>query len=279
MGLATLQKTGTITVIFFMKILVNYANPAYRNAQKFNSKTGLSVGNFDEVYEYGPASIDPIFYEKNKHILEQAKGSGLWLWKPYIILDALKKSKVGDVIVYSDSASHFIQKVDYLSNLPSEFNQDVIPFELERSEGEWSKRDAFVLIGVDGLGFEKTQQRLGSPIVVKVSDKSLNFFHEFLELAQDIRIIGDCPNTCGLENYPGFQSNRHDQTIFSLLSKKYHLKAFRDPSQWGNQSIGQYYESPYPQIMELTRQRFPKQAKLKYKVVRWLKKLIPPKRL
>ena len=254
-----------------MKILVNYANSTYKNAQKFNSKTGLTVGNFDHVYEYCPELIDPIFYEKNKLILGQRKGAGLWLWKPYIILDAIKKSKSGDLIVYSDSASHFIQKVDYLTSLPSEFNQDVIPFELERHEGEWSKRDAFVLMGVDGLGFERTRQRLGSPIIVRTSDVSLDFFHEYLELAQDIRIIGDGPNTCDLENYPGFQSNRHDQTIFSLLSKKHGLIGFRDPSQWGNHDVDMYPNSKYPQIMELTRQASPKQAGIKYRMLRFLK--------
>ena len=33
------------------------------------------------------------FYKDNKKILDQDKGAGWWLWKPYYILEVLKKSK------------------------------------------------------------------------------------------------------------------------------------------------------------------------------------------
>ena len=48
------------------KILINYANKAFKKAQKLNSKTGLGVGNFDRVIEYSPKDIDKKFYEKNE---------------------------------------------------------------------------------------------------------------------------------------------------------------------------------------------------------------------
>lgn len=257
-----------------MKILINYANKRFRKAQIFNTKTALEIGKVDCVLEYGPELIDKSFFEKNRKILEHQKGAGYWLWKPYIILDALKKFDQGDVIIYSDSASHFLTKVDYLTDLIEQSGQDIIPFELELLEKDWSKRDAFVIMGVEDLDFHLSRQRLGSPIIAKVSDFSINFFEKCLNFATDARVISDAPNTCGLDNYFGFQSNRHDQTIFSLLSKKYGLQAFRDPSQFGNPRMAEYPNSQYPQVMELTRQPSPKQARMFYKHRQFLKRLL-----
>lgn len=244
-----------------MKIIVNYANPRYEQAQKFNTQSAVEAGKADCVLEYGPESIDTIFFEKNRKVLQHEKGGGYWLWKPYIILDALRKSQPGDILMYVDSGCHFIKGMDYLTDLLETSGQDIIPFEVQHQESAWSKRDAFSLMGLDGLGFESTRQRLSGFIVVKNSQFSLNFFEEFLSYAQDIRIIGDYPNVCGFQNFPDFQCNRHDQTVFSLLSKKYKLEAFRDPSQWGNREVGIYPNSPYPQIIELTRNTHPKKAR------------------
>lgn len=40
------------------KILINYANEAFRESQILNSKTGLEVEKFDKVIEYSPKDID-----------------------------------------------------------------------------------------------------------------------------------------------------------------------------------------------------------------------------
>ena len=39
----------------------------------------------------------------------------------------------------------------------------------------------------------------------------------------DKRIITDDPNEPGVENYPDFKEHRHDQSILSLLVKKFGL--------------------------------------------------------
>ena len=41
--------------------------------------------------------IDPEFYAKNKFILNQPRGAGYWLWKHYIIKDALSRVNDGDI--------------------------------------------------------------------------------------------------------------------------------------------------------------------------------------
>ena len=257
-----------------MITLINYANHQYRNAQAFNTKTAYEIGKVDRVINYQPESIDVEFLKKNYEILSKNRGAGYWLWKPYIIAKTLEQIADGDVLIYSDSASHFIHSVDPLIELLNEDKYGILSFEWEGLEGAWTKRDAFILMGVDDLGFERSNQRLGSPILLKKSFLTQQFFNEYLFFACDARIISDNQNVMGHPNYAGFQEHRHDQSIFSLLCKKYKISRHRDPAQWGNPHISFYPHSPYPQIMELTRQPNPKQAKrsyqIKQKVLRFL---------
>ncbi|MCK4650242.1 hypothetical protein KAT36_03330 [Candidatus Pacearchaeota archaeon] len=237
------------------KILINYANDAFKKAQKLNSKTGMEVGNFDRIIEYGPKDIDKKFYKKNKHILIQLRGGGYWLWKPYIILKTLmrKDIKMGDYIFYSDSGSYFINKIDYLVNLSKKYKQDIIPLGMKKCpiEKYWAKRDAFILMGLDKKEFYNTPQIGCGSVLIRKSTSSIHFFKEFLEYAQDERIITDIPSQLG-KNYRGFIENRHDQVIFSLLKKKYKLKTFRHPAQFGNDEVD-LWKDKYPQIIVATR--------------------------
>lgn len=216
-----------------MNTLLNFATDSFRNAQKFNSKTGVSIGGFSHVYEANPANISSDFYQANQAILDCQKGAGYWLWKPYFLLEVLKQSNEGDLIFYSDSASHFISPVKRLMELPSIYQQDVIPFELNLLEGQWTKRRCFKVMGLDNYGFENTKQRLASFILLKKSNMSIDFVSEYLHYCTNIELICDDKTDQGCVNFSGFQAHRHDQSIFSLLTKKYQLQAFRDPSQWG----------------------------------------------
>lgn len=253
-----------------MKILVNYATESFYRAQEFNKKTGLKVGGFDYVIENNPNSLELDFRSTYSNILSQPRGAGYWLWKPYCILHALEQSSEGDVIMYADSASHFVKPLTPLFNLIESGEQDVIPFSLELPEANWTKRDAFVLMGCDTQGFEKSSQRLASFILTRKSEKSLAFFKEYLDYCTDPQILTDSDNICGAPNYDGFREHRHDQSIFSLLTKKYALEVFRDPCQWGNSHVKKFSNSPYPQLIEHTRQKSPKQARLSYQIKRFL---------
>ena len=237
------------------KILINYANEAFRESQILNSKTGLEVGGFDKVIEYSPKDIDKKFYEKNKHILTQMRGAGYWLWKPYMILKTLNRKdvKFGDYIFYSDSGAYFIDSIDHLIPLCKKYRQDIIVFSRKNHliERNWVKRDALILMDMDREEVLNSAQVGATFILIKKSKFSVNFFEEFLHYAQDERIITDSPSTLGKE-HKGFKENRHDQSIFSLLCKKYNLRYFRFPFQDGNEIV-HLFEDKYPQILVLTR--------------------------
>ncbi|MBU3621127.1 hypothetical protein [Polynucleobacter sp. CS-Odin-A6] len=253
-----------------MKLLVNFATENFGGAQQFNTKTALKIGNFDRVLSTNPDLVDEQFKIQHEPILRQSRGAGYWLWKPYIIMQALDQLRDGDLLMYADAASHFIHSANPLLELPATYKQDIIPFELDLPESAWTKRDAFVYMNADAMGFQETRQFLASFIVIRKSAFSMRFMAEYLEYCCNPNILTDLDNLCGLPNYPGFTAHRHDQSVFSLLCKKYQLQGFRDPSQWGNSQASQFSNSSYPQIMEHTRQQSPKQAKLLFKLKRFM---------
>ncbi|MCX6154929.1 MAG: hypothetical protein NT007_12305 [Candidatus Kapabacteria bacterium] len=254
-----------------MKLLINYSDKNFTKAQQLNTTTGYEIAGFDKVIEYSPDDIDSEFKEKNKKILGYSRGGGYWLWKPYIIRKALDLIGEADYLFYADSGSIFVNSIDPLIELQKREKQDIIPFELRFMEKQYTKRDALVLMDCDEPKYTESFQRLAGYNLIKKTDFSTRFINEFLNFACDERIITDKLNSCGLEEYPEFIEHRHDLSIFSLLTKKYGLKAFRDPSQFGKGLENLYPDSDYPMILESTRKS---NSRIKRSMIKRIEKIM-----
>lgn len=237
-----------------MIIAVNYADKSFQRAQKLNSRTARQWGA-DKVIEYGPEDIDEAFRRRNREILNAPRGGGYYLWKPYVYRKAYDELGEGDYLIYTDSGSVYVNKIQYLIDCMEHQKMSVMIFSLEKERIEKSntKRDAFVLTGCDEAKYTDTPQSIGGYFVCKKAPEVEAFLDEVLQYAQDIRIISDKPNVMGFPNYAEFTDHRHDQSVISLMSKKHGLKRFRDPSQFGQVN---HYEteveqrSTYPQIVD-----------------------------
>ena len=216
--------------------LVNYATNRFLKAQKRLNKSARKFG-IGHCLSYTDKDIlHTDFYEKNKEILNQERGAGYWLWKPYIILQALKQANDGDVIIYSDSGAEIIASLQPLINL-SLNRKGLIFFQVPCYtttfvNKSWTKRDCFILMEADNKAFHQAQQVAGSPSLFIKNQANIDFIQQWLHYCEDPRIITDQPNTCGKKNYPEFYDHRHDQSVLSILVKKNGLEIFRDPSQF-----------------------------------------------
>lgn len=241
-----------------MVIVVNYADGNFKKTQAFNTKTAKKWGA-DKVISFGREDIDAEFATRNAEILKGKMGGGFFLWKPYFIKRVYETMSENDYLFYSDSGAIFVNKIQYLIDCMDKENVDIMLFSLENEilERKYTKRDIFILMDCDSEKYAETPQILAGYMILKKTDFVTKFLNEWLEYAQDERLETSMDNTLGLPNYEGFVAHR-TQSIPSLLAKKYELKVFRDPSQFG--LINRYPEdvekrSTYPQIIDSHRMK------------------------
>ena len=244
---------------------VTYSTENYKSVRKLNVKSAYRKGKADIVFEYTPEDIDESFKESYKKIFSYKRGAGLWLWKPYIINKALSLINNGDYLIYSEAASIYIRPIKYLVDSLEKSRQDLMVFELPLITEQWTKRETFVRMQCENDGYEKKNQISASFILVKKSFYSVAFIKDYLSFCCDEATISAVQFDKSIENSSNFIEHREDQSVLSLLSMKYKLKAFRDPSQYGIRpweyivskeviyNQGTYENSAYPSIFLHTR--------------------------
>ena len=238
------------------KIHISYGNQAYNKSLDLLEKSSLKAGKSDEFIRYTEDWLKTTeFYKKNSYILNKTRGNGFWIWKPYIILDTFKDLQDGDIVLYSDAGLKVIDNLDPLFEIAqTDTNGGKVLFKLPASgvphhkAKAWTKRDCFVLTGCDFPGYWEADMGNGAVSLWRKSEKNIEFLNEWLKFLRDPRIVTDEPNMAGKANFLEFNDHRHDQSVLTILSIKYDLEMFRDPTQYGNEEIDQFSNSPYPQL-------------------------------
>jgi hypothetical protein len=127
----------------------------------------------------------------------------------------------GDYLIYSDAGILYINSTHNIIDFLIKNNIDIWAYYLKYKEKMWTKRDAFLLLGVDYPYFTESYQYMAGIQIYRKSNLSERFLEDVLHYSTDKRIITDDNNTLGFPNYKEFIENRHDQTVLSLMIKKY----------------------------------------------------------
>lgn len=225
------------------KILVTYADshPALITSQQELVKQ--SKPYFNGYASFNKQNIDSIYYEKNKRILEQKRGSGYWLWKPYAVDKVLSVVDEGDIVFYIDSGNAIVGDLEPLFEICKTVESGVVLFENRDGNPlrqiwdnkQWTKRDCFIKMGCDSQSYHDGPQCSASIQIYRKCEKSVQFVKEYLEWCEDEDVLTDIPCKRG-SNLPTFTDHRHDQSVLSLLSIKYNIKLWPNPSETGEGS-------------------------------------------
>jgi hypothetical protein len=159
------------------------------------------------------------FIEKNKHI-----GYGYWLWKPYIIKMCLAELNDGDILFYLDCDCLLHDNKQLISQYFDIIKTDYIIGSLTNIEKYWTKMDIIQYLDITDNKYLETEQRQGGTNMFYVCDQVNNLVDEWYKTACNYNLIDD---SIIIKNIPSFKNNRHDQSIFSLLSKKHNLYSTR----------------------------------------------------
>lgn len=230
-----------------MNIFVTYSTPNYFKARDFAGRMAKRFGKFDKVVLYSPDDIDVDFKRNHNDILSVKRGAGLWLWKPYSFYKALcEEANDGDYVFYCDAATFFIRNCKHIINTIDE--SDIWVADNRYLEEQFTKEDLFHLLDSTEESYRKSNQIQAHYICARKSKKSMQFAKDWLDYACDIDYIGPENTKLGLENCEAFECHRFDQSILSLLSKKYEIKPHLCPFFIGypNKRSGLLYRNGEP---------------------------------
>lgn len=221
------------------RVLCTFGNyPMFKGAERYR-KSAESLNVFDEIYTYNDKDLDaPFKKEWGRYLIPYSRGFGYWCWKPYLVLQTLERMNDGDVLLYADLGCFYnpdgrkrmLEYYDIVDKSETGilgFRGQVIPTndmpEMIRCDNEWTKGDIFDYYGVrNDKTFTHTPQFESTAIFFKKSPLVMQFVKDWYQpYLDDYSIITDEPSRS--PNLEGFVENRHDQSIYSMLAKKYKI--------------------------------------------------------
>lgn len=82
-------------------VLVTYADNKFRESQQLLVEELTHTGLFNKYLNYNENNLPDLV--KLSPAMAYRKGGGYWIWKPYVIKDALENVSLGDIVLYMDS--------------------------------------------------------------------------------------------------------------------------------------------------------------------------------
>lgn len=202
-----------------LKIISFGSNDEYVNLAE---KTVQSINNLyskSETKVFEPKDLPD---EINNYAKTNSRGYGYWVWKPYIVKEALSTLNENDILLYVDGRSGLRKTgkpIRWLDDFISENQFDIASWQMTHKEMSWTNGDIISAFNLD-LNSEllKTGQFAATFHAWRKNIRSLNFSNKWLNfLLQNKEICRD--DDSKYLNHKKFIENRHDQSVFSLIVK------------------------------------------------------------
>jgi hypothetical protein len=125
----------------------------------------------------------------------------------------------GNILLYLDCGCEIDNRfAKHFDNLFEIVKRDYIIGSQICIERRWNKIDLIVKLDMLEDRHMNSLQRQGCTNMFYICDKTRELVNRWYELACNYHFIDDSPSV--LPNFPDFREHRHDQSIFSLLTKK-----------------------------------------------------------
>lgn len=200
------------------------------------------AARFEEIektFLFTEGDLSPEFRERaGDRLSPKVRGFGYWVWKPEVVLMAMKKIPEGDILCYCDAGFHLnfkgaehlkryvapiqIHEVDLVA-----FSHDAQlttfadqPSELSKITECWyTKGDMLDFWGARGKpSLVDTPQYASGLFFMRKSKENVKLLTQWRETALTQKHLFDDSQSTS-PNFPGFIENRHDQSYFSLMCK------------------------------------------------------------
>ena len=172
-----------------------------------------------------------------------AVGLGRWAWKPFIVSEQLKKIPEGELLLYIDAGCHLNWNLNsmrrFLQYCSEAEKYGFLAMQLYPNEGGTGDLFEYNFNSIDNR--EKIEpseeawkscQIQATLMFLKNDRKTRDFVDEWLSLASESNFMR-LDETKIQKKDKDFKAYRWDQSIFSLLCKKYKLNCIFDETWWG----------------------------------------------
>lgn len=240
------------------RVLVSFATAEFYESQQLLVESARPF--VDGYIWYREHDLPWSFRRRNSRIFRDGRAFGYFVWKPWVILDALRALDDGDLVLYVDSGNLIVNDPAPLFEMCDASEHGILVFDNRDwcpggevwNNSMFTRGDCFTRMNATGPEFIHGDQLNASYLVAQKRPSAISFLEDFREACEDYQIISDAPNVLR-ENEPDFLDHRHDQSVLSILAIRDGIEPERDPSQFGNRVMG--FKSTFPQIFDHHRRR------------------------
>jgi hypothetical protein len=93
----------------------------------------------------------------------------------------------------------------------------MLSFQMPHIEQKWTKMDIFKHL--DAYEYQETKQLHATVFIIRKCEHSVDMVNKWYETCTHYDLINDSPSHS--KNHPDFSENRHDQSVWSIIRKKY----------------------------------------------------------
>lgn len=221
---------------FFCEFIVFGGGQA--NHRRAATRLGMQ-GQMSSIFSHVTVATDrklrietPSFWSRHKSVLQRGvPGFGWWIWKPFIIGQALRRAEKG-LVLYLDSGSVLNINTQSLARLEAYFEQAMdsggLAFQLkDRFEAQYTKAATARALNASEVDMA-SEQICATALLVKRDRKSVDLVDEWLSIAvsDNYSYVNNTLEESDLTS--SLIAPRNDQSIWSLLVKQSSLAVIGD---------------------------------------------------
>ena len=172
-----------------------------------------------EIRVFGRADLPPSLIEYASRF---PRGFGFWVWKAWIVHHVMASRQEGDLVVYVDARSGIpTQRIPWLDSMAANPSIDLAAWHSSNLERKWTSVDLMqALSGESASIFECTGQYIATFFGLRVNALTRELVGEWFTFQQSNASLVRAESFV-YPNHSDFEENRWDQSVFSLLIKRY----------------------------------------------------------
>jgi len=204
-----------------MIYFLTYGDDGFKNSKMRIREEAVGFGLFDDIKIYNREDMSSGFLEKTYPYIN-IRG-GFWLWKSFFLKKTFENMKENDYCIYLDAGCTINPNgkdrfLEYLNMLNDE--SGILSFKLEWSEEQYTAEKVLRFFNADNR-LRKESQLMSTIIILRKCDNTINLIDKYYDIAiNETHLFSDIYNN-DVDNCSDFIDHRYDQSVFSLLRKKY----------------------------------------------------------